>query len=272
MLKCPKCNKCFIKKYDLNRHLDQKRKCVSLLNYKSKSDEIYSCEYCQSTFTTPYSLKRHVKNPSERCLMMRKLNNIEEKLNEQRQPQTIINQNTTINQTINNGPTINVNIQLVAPGEERIDHITDETLLKILNNNDFSTVLHQLMRHVYFNKDAPENSHWCIAYPKDKYGALQYNTETAIIERMVTTRTVNKHYENMLVLLSDRMNQLMRNGNLEFLQLRNINRFYQYVGTDNIEEETEFEDVKMMAYNNRHIPVGIWNKLDIKGEHEMIKK
>lgn len=262
MYKCKQCLKCFEKKYNYERHVKQKRSCgtIKKKDMASIKKRIPICERCGKTFSKPGNLKRHQDNPPVSCTMLAELKDIKSKLE---QPQTIINQ------TINNiqGPTINLNIKLATPGEEKIDHISDETLLQILSNNDFTVVLRELMRQVYFNKDAPQNSHWCVAYPKQKYGALQYNTDTEIIERMVTARTVNKHYENMLELLSERMNRLMRNGKLDITQLRNINRFYQYVGTDSIEEEHDYEDVKMMAYNNRSIPVEVWKDLNIQGEH-----
>ena len=68
------------------------------------------------------------------------------------------------------------------------------------------------------------------------------------------------------------MNRLMRNDKLEVIQLMNINRFYQYVGTDAIEEQKQYEDVKMMAYNNRSIPVEMWKQLNISGEHLLLRR
>lgn len=187
------------------------------------------------------------------------------------QPQTIIHQ--TVNNVNNVNNTINLSIKLVKPGDERIDHISESQLLELLNYNNFDEMIREMMKLIYFNKDAPENSYWCIAYPKDKYGALQYNDETALIERLVTKKTLDKHFQNMLHLLTDKMNDIMMNVNLETQQLRNINRFFRYVGAESIKDESAhgYDDVKMMAYNNRTIPISLWKDLEIEGEHKFVR-
>jgi hypothetical protein len=53
-------------------------------------------------------------------------------------------------------------------------------------------------------------------------------------------------------------------------QLRNINIFYKYLGTTDPNAE-EFNEIKMMAYNNRSIPIELWKSMGIEGEHKKIK-
>lgn len=275
MFSCKRCEKCFDRKYDYIRHLEKKKPC-QMKHSVLKRPEEFRCNNCAKEYSSQSNLNKHMRT-NKICKMQRshaekqdqlleKMNAIQEQL--LNRPQTVINNV----QNVQNVQNVNLNINFVRPGEESIDHIDKAKLLECLSHEDFSKVIKELMRLVYFNKDAPENSHWCVGYPKDKFGALQYNIETSIIDRMVTKETINFHFENMCYLLAEKMNELMRDGELSICQLRNINKFYQYVGSDSIQEGNTLECVKMMAYNNRMLAVDLWKHLQIRGEHNMLKQ
>ena len=179
-------------------------------------------------------------------------------------PQTIINNNI---QNINN-----IKIVIVKRGEERIDHITEEKLLKILDQ-DFNSAMRELMRLIYFNKDVPENSHWCVLYPNQEYGALQYNCDTEIIERWVTDQILIKNFDNMLSLLSEKMDAISRCPNLNINQKHNVNKFFHHFGLDDfsVESPEGLNYMKMTAYNNRFFPIKMWKQMGIMGEHNNLK-
>lgn len=275
MLKCVRCGKCFTKKSDLTRHLRRMNACKvtdmsdmsEFSNYqeekRNKSAKMFSCEFCSKSFSYKQSLDKHIKNPNNSCFVLKEIQPLKREVNSLKE-----NPQTVINNTVNNI----ININLVAPGEESIDHITQAQVLELLKANNFDMVIYELMRLIYFNKEVPQNSHWCIAYPKDKYGALQYNNETAIIERLLTQRTINVHFQNMLALVAEKLGEIIKNRKLDINQLRNINQFYQYIGMDNIETEDSqaFEHVKMLAYNNRSVPIAVWKDLGIMGEHKNV--
>ena len=272
MFSCKRCEKCFDKKFNYIRHLEKKKPCQ--INILGNTPE-FKCVYCSKVYSRQPNLNKHMKN-SRLCQierdhadkqeqLLQKMNDIQDQL---KRPQTVINNVQNV-QNVQNVHLVNINF--VRPGEENIDHIDKKKLLECLSYQDFSKVIKELMRLVYFNKNAPENSHWCVGYPKDKFGALQYNIETSIIDRMVTKETINFHFENMCHLLAEKMNELMRDGELSICQLRNINKFYQYVGSDSIDEMNTLESVKMMAYNNRSITLDLWKTLQIRGEHNLLK-
>lgn len=256
MYRCPRCKKCFDHKGDLNKHLKRKNPC-SKINNSSKVDYSKVCQICDKEFSSKYKLFDHLENPNMLCYHKKRF---------QQPIQPIVNnyiqnvQNTTINN-------LTINVKLVKPGEETIDHISDEQLLYILDNN-FETVIQEFMRLIYFNNEAPGNCHWCVGYLKETYGALQYNVDTEFIERLVTQRIVNTHFQNMLMLLSDRIGNLLESKNITRLQKTNINRYFQYIGKDRPDKE-DYEGLKMLAFNNRSVPVKLWKKLGIEGLNEI---
>lgn len=274
MYRCVRCEKCFNQKSDLNRHLRRKNPCQvgKRVEIESRKQMSPQCHYCNGVFYNKQGLKRHMKNPKISCFVLSQIEPIKKEMQslaeKQFQPQTVIH-NKTVNKTVNNI----INIQLVQPGDEKIDHITKDDLLEIFKHDNFEKVIHDLMRLIYFNKEVPHNSHWCIAFPKDKYGALQYNTDTALIERLLTHRTINLHFQNMLSIVAEKLEGIIKNRQLDINQLRNINNFYQYIGSDSMEEQNEnaFEHVKMLAYNNRSVPISVWKDLELDGEHKYVR-
>jgi len=169
--------------------------------------------------------------------------------------------------TINN--TTNI-IQFVLPGQETIGHITDMQFLEALDLDTFQDVLCELMRMTYFNRNAPENSHWCVAFLNGKYGVLQYNPKTERVERTSTEKSIVLHFDNLFYSLGEKMDYFMNELTLTNNQMRNINIFYKYLGTNDPNPE-EFNEIKMMAYNNRSIPIELWKSMGIEGEHKKIR-
>lgn len=255
--KCPICGKCFDHKSHYTRHYEG---C-------SKKMSKNVCDFCSQSFSTKYSLKRHLNSQNTLCYQNRIL-----KQNQQLLEKIVTNQSafshhvqpTTINNITNINQNVTINIQFAQPGQERVDHITEERLLNIFDN-DFDTVIRELMRLIYFNKNVPENCHWCIIYPKNIYGALQYNPKTALIDRLLTNEIVQKHFQNMLSLIIDKVNAISeKRSELSNLQWKSVNRFYHYIGADETDSRIN-ESIKMMAYNNNTIPLNIWKNMNING-------
>jgi hypothetical protein len=260
LFQCNTCNKCFNSRYHLERHQNKKKPCSTI---SKKHSHQYVCDKCNSIFVHNSSLKRHVEH--ERCKLS--VESTIEKLFEKhlgQSPSTIIQNNQTIQQTFQNI------IQFVLPGQESIGHITDTQFLEALDMDDFQDVLCELMRMTYFHPDAPENNHWCVAFLNGKFGVLQYNPKTERIERTSTEKSIVLHFDNLFYSLGEKMDYFMNELTLTDNQVRNINIFYKYLGTADPNTE-EFNEIKMMAYNNRSIPIELWKSMGIKGEHKKIK-
>lgn len=264
MYECQQCGKCFDKKREMVRHKANKNGCISEELEFSKGT-IY-CKYCQKTFSTHRSLKRHITNPNSVCFFKDELKgmigpNI---------GQLVINNNQTINQTNNQL------IQIVPSGKEYIGHITRPRLLELLDTN-FDNVLKELMRLIYFSKEAPQNQRWCIMYPKEEFGSLEYNNETNTVEKKSTDQVINKQFDNMMDLMSPLINEIMTENELGKLPLtpaqeRNCDMFYQLYGTTDLYEDYPryFKSILMMAYNYQHEPLESWTKNNVKGKYKQI--
>lgn len=274
---CKVCKKYFGSEYHLKRHQNRKNPCQPL-KIKRICDEI-KCVTCGNSFSSKSNLNRHIsknrcKIPAqllERVMKSvkqefeQKFESIEKKLNTNSFQQPTVVHNTTIN---------NFNIVIVNQGEESVDHITEDTLLRILDQ-DFSSATRELLRLIYFNKDVPQNSRWCVLYPNNEYGALQYNSETDMIERWVTENIVNKNFDNMIQLIIPKIENIINsNPILTKNQRANVNNFFHNYGSNYISNESpiDYRDLKMVAFNNRFIPVEVWKNLGIKGEHCSMKK
>lgn len=275
---CPKCSKSFNRNYDLQRHLKRKTPCDSDTKKHFSIQDLqqrckgFACSYCKKSFYDIHTLERHLKNPRLGCYHQKHSDErdkqLEDKLNERDKRLKEELQNTITPPTIINNIQNNIKIVIVKQGEERIDHITDEKLLQIMDK-DFNSAMRELMCLIYFNKEVPENSRWCVLYPTHKYGALQYNYDTKIVERWVTDKVLVKNFDNMLLLLSQKMDRISRSPNLSVTQTRNINKFFHHFGLDDFSNESPegFDFLKMTAYNNRYVPIKIWNTIGIEGEH-----
>ena len=69
MYVCSRCDKCFNRKRDYDRHLLRKRKC-SKPTFKREENPQNQCDYCKKTFANPHNLKRHSENTT--CLQLKK--------------------------------------------------------------------------------------------------------------------------------------------------------------------------------------------------------
>ena len=67
MYSCKKCLKTFIKKYDLDRHLNRKTPCDNSFPQTKRIDS-FMCTYCLQYFANEFNLERHLFNsPNSSC-------------------------------------------------------------------------------------------------------------------------------------------------------------------------------------------------------------
>ena len=122
MFECPDCLKIFKRKYNYERHMQSKQKClkiVSTTNTLLLSD--FQCPGCNKMYSNKGNLKRHIENPTASCaimIMSEKVDNIHSILQEKGIGNTTIINNQITNQTVNNQQ-----ITFSKPGLECIEHI-----------------------------------------------------------------------------------------------------------------------------------------------------
>lgn len=239
------------------------------------------CKVCKYLFEKK-GYNRHIKTKKhkakEELLLLRNQLKIEQKnkiletKNIDTPTPNIIN---NITNNIQNNQIFLVQNNFSLLGKEKVNHITKEKFLKILNQPDINEVISDLLRLVYFNKDVPQNNRWCVLYDKDEYGALQYNNKTNKIERWLTSEVVNKNFEVMINSLQPVMDDI-DTSELNSLQKKNLNILYCHYGKKNISEyePNNFKKLMMFAYNNKDIPMKLWSKkgLTLPDDRIQLKK
>ena len=135
VIKCDRCNKEFMRKGHLDRHLNKKSKCVDINKLLEKEKEQYNItiyQYEQKIKEYETKLEDYQKLLEQKNNMFYKLLDEKSGLIDILLDSTVINNHTTNidNRIINNTSYINVN-QTVAFGEETSDHIPMNELLEI---------------------------------------------------------------------------------------------------------------------------------------------
>ena len=264
MFTCDRCLKSFTIKQSYQRHISKAIPCklknkseIKLIederndiidDVKGNRIESYKCQSCDKVYSRIYELNKHLENANNKCFLLKVLKesgtgptvNIGE-INQMVNNQMVSNQIN--NQTVNNEP--KKNILFVEHGKERIDHITRQIMLELLNKTNFNDMCCELIKLMYFNKDVPENSNWMIAYPKNPKAGVEYNYSTNQFERKYTVDIVDDKFTNLIDLLQPLIEEIFREDErdniLNAQQRRNINQYYEHVGMLEISKERSEE-------------------------------
>lgn len=165
------------------------------------------------------------------------------------------------NQIMNNQQSnLNFKIDMLPPTHERLDHITQDALLYILDRPQFSDSIANLIGNIYFHPKAPENWIWGVVDRNAKYGSLEYNFDTKKIEKRCTKDLIRKTVQNVAFSIGDLLNEVSDNCDLNKVQFVNMNRIFGLVGIKDIGEEN-IKAIKNMAYENRFYFRGLWKQL-----------
>ena len=177
---------------------------------------------------------------------------------------------TTNNQIINNNTVINndnktlFHVSLSEPKKERLDHITKDMMLQILNHDNMNDALGDLTRSIYFHPKCPENWRWSVTDPNAKYGTLEYSHESHTLIRKETAYVIKRNLENVMFPVTDLLDELRKTRNLNEPQALNCSRLLHQLGNDFTPEQINY--VKKSAYAGRNFPKALWDSLSISVE------
>ena len=274
---CPNCNQIFQKKSQLDKHVGSINGCNQFLNLynlkynnqfevKKTNYKLLTCNSCGKKYSKLGWFENHI----QKCIQKKVENNIEKKI-----INNITNNNQFITNNLNTNNNLTVNIKLpFTPLSQMKNVISKEDFLKILNYENVDKVIQELVRLTYFSKESPENNYWCVSFPTQKFGALQYNPKTENIERWLTEEVVDYHFEGMMCCICPVMDDLYQKeiyATLNVVQKRNLNILYNYFGIKNLSSKypNDYEKIKMIAYNNKHIPISFWKKLKFENRLDL---
>jgi uncharacterized C2H2 Zn-finger protein len=170
--------------------------------------------------------------------------------------------NCIINSQNNDNKNLNFSVQLANPEKERMDHISRQQMLYILNNEDFDESVGDFAEAVYFNPKAPENMKWCITDRTAQYGALEYSFETNSLVRKLTNKVIEKHLHNAFFGMTDLLEELRATCGFNERQGINYTQFYNMIGKGSFKPE-HITIVKDRAYSGRNFVKALWQNLHL---------
>lgn len=184
--------------------------------------------------------------------------------------------NGTIN-FVNNESNTLFNVTFSQPRKERLDHITNDMLLKILDHENVNDSLKDMTASIYFHPKAPENWKWNVTDLNAQFGALDYNFESGTLIRKETRDVIQKHMQNVWFSVTDLLEELRKTRNMNRPQAINCSRLINMLGSRFSNDQ--INSMKESAYEGRQFPKTLWNRLDIRvettkvgGKHSLIKK
>jgi len=230
---CNKCEKNFTLKGDYVRHINRK--------YPCDAHSHNACDNCQKIFKHKSSLYKHLK----KCNLPMVTNNT-------------MNTNNTINNTkidIDTQNNLNMdNVKVVKFGSEDISYISDDIYQTILGKGYKS--VEEFVDHTHFNPDHPENHNIYIADIKNNYVLLYDGLQWNIKDR-------DEAIEDLIYAKSDylsvKFDELMHK--LSPMDIKKFTNFMKNRDND-IKMKMVKTDLKLMLYNNRHIPAALRKQLE----------
>jgi hypothetical protein len=260
------CNHC--KKNFRTKELMRKHQCAFFLN---KLEQKIKCNCCSKDFTSSSSLNYHMKT-QHYALSTIDNQKISTTTN-------IINTTNNItNNTINNNFFNNdIKVQpllFVKHGEERIDHITKDFLLKLLNYTSSQRMFVELMANLYFSSEVPENNNWTLAYPYNDEAAIVYDYDAQKFKRTSNEAVINEKFANMINKLVPMMDEIKKDyDNLTREQQLNLLHFYDKECVYDISNQYPdiYALIHKLAYEQRFVPMTSWKEQGLSGNHLSIK-
>jgi hypothetical protein len=239
---CDKCTKKFKTKSSYVRHINRKNPCDKQIGIINSDKHV--CQFCNKKFKSYDTLYKHSKNS---CLK------IEPTVTNNTINNTSIEKQ--INQNIDTQNNLSVdNVKVVKFGNEDISYISDDIYKTILGKGYKS--VEEFVDHTHFNSDHPENHNIYIADIKNNYVLIYDGLQWNIKDR-------DDAIEDLIYAKSDylsvKFEELMHK-----LSPMDIKKFTNFMKNrdNNIKMKMVKTDLKLMLYNNRHIPVALRKQLE----------
>ena len=231
--KCNFCGKNFSRKYNLNRHIDDY--CKIKKQQDSEKEGIF-----QQLLDKMNKLEEQNKQLQNEIQNIRSTKNINNGL---------INNNKNNNNNINSHNTINNNnieIKLLAFGNEDLSYITDNRYKNIINKGFKS--IQEFVTNIHFNKNNPQNHNVYISNMRDNCAMVYDGDKWELRDR---TDILDDMYESKRDILEDKFDELLND-----LPKHAINKFSRFLNDQQDDKVIKNikKDIKFILYNNKKIP------------------
>jgi hypothetical protein len=237
--KCLFCDKIFLKKYNLSRHI--KKYCLLSRDLFDSNNNLL-IEKDKLLIEKDKLLEEEKNKQRDNELKMLRMS-MAKLLKKQSANINIVNNKiiNNNNKIINNNVVVNIN----SFGNENLSHITNKDYKKFLSG--FFPGFIQFIEKIHFDENVPENQNVCITNLKSKYMYIFENGKWAIKER---NELIDKFIAKKYNLLVDKLDELEENNEIDEKTLEKFNRFSKNYQDIEAQKNTK-NDVMLMIYNNK---------------------
>jgi Zinc finger, C2H2 type len=282
-IECEICGSTFKRPGNLQYHLDNNVCQGNSVEQKQKLKQ-YRCKYCGKPFTTATSMYRHAnhtckikkKEENKRDEIFERLIKLEE---DNKRLVRLENENKTLkkklngfekriqgsnminNGIINNGDismtNVIVNNYIVAYGQEDPSKIDKMKLLNAFRCGFNSTL--KLTETMHFNPDYPEYHNVYISSMKNKHAMMYDGNDWTLVMK---DDLIDKLYDDKRNYIEENLDDF-----LDSLTGSQKNALYRWMDADDDHDYIKKikNDIKLLLYNKRKLPINSKNVLEIDG-------
>ncbi|AYV85413.1 MAG: hypothetical protein Satyrvirus15_10 [Satyrvirus sp.] len=207
--KCKKCGKTFGRIYELKRHKNNQRDCVT--GSKVTKTLRHACKYCKKKFSRKDAMIRHTrtckKNKNTKIIKDSNNKNSNNKINGNENMMVNVSNKNNNNNVIYKNPTKNITINLIMFSKDGIKNLNYEDFKKIFGSNKH--IIEELITQVNFNPDKPEHHNVYCADIKSGRGIVYEDNKWVHkqIEEILNT-LLDAKVEDLNKILSEMQNFL----------------------------------------------------------------
>jgi len=226
-------------KENVVRHINKKKSCgQGIKEIKEISIEII-CEFCQKNFSSPISLKYHIKNTCKHKdnILKQRIKQLEEELKESRKV------------TNNNNNTVNINIIVNNYEDTSLEKLTDKMYNKIIRGaEEVYKIIPRLIQDIHFNPNIKENHNIYLSNRSKnnkhvqvyRNGHWEIENKATEIDNLISDKETN---------LSD---WVAEKGGIYPDAQEKFNEYFERKYDDDTIKLVK-EEVEQVLYNNRHM-------------------
>ena len=258
---CDRCHHIFNRKSVYDRHINRKFKCkIVELNKNTLEEQLEKNGQDSVLDLLLLELKKVKKECNEISQQNMKLEKDNKKLLKHLNETVNGNNGNMIVSNGNNGTIMNVNVNLVAFGKEKMNFSMDD-IAKLCQGNK---TVPNMINHVHFNEDIPENHNVYMPSRKNRKEVFVYDGEEWMLanKKDVVEQLVDKG----IMYIEGKMNELQ--NKLSASKLNAVQRSINIFNDENHENNKEItkkitEEVELILYNKKNVIMGTKNNKSI---------
>jgi len=226
LFECQFCNKCYVHKQSLHKHL-------KICNEKQKDEEAKESINELVGLLNKQLQDQKEQNNELKVQLKKRDKQIDELI--KKAGMTIGTQN------------IQQNIKILAYNNTDISHLTDKDYLKCLKHSNFC--IPHLIEQIHFNPQKPENHNIYISNLKNNYVMIYNGNKWMLNDREESIQNLIDDKESMI---EQKLEEWVENGKQYPDIMRKFNRYLEKKENDKVINKVK-DEIKLMLFNNRDV-------------------